>query len=63
MLAEVVRHYTDRIDGAVHLAGERVELTQARAAELGGAGFVRPVGGAPAEAAPKARRARKGGGA
>lgn len=63
MLAEVLRHYTDRIDGAVHLAGERVELTQARAAELGGAGFVRPVGGEPAKAAPKARRPRRGEGA
>lgn len=63
MLASVVKHYTDRESGAVHLAGESVELTQARAAELACAGFVlvsdEAPAPAPAEGKPKRTRARK----
>lgn len=41
MRATVTANYTDRLDGTVHLAGEDVDLTEARARELAGAGFVR----------------------
>lgn len=54
MNALVLNAYTDKHDGSVHLAGETVELTAARAKELSEAGFVR------SEEAPKPRgRAKK----
>lgn len=63
MLASVVKPYTDRESGAVYLAGESVELTQARAAELAGAGYVLVTDEAPAPAPaagkPKRTRTRK----
>lgn len=44
MRARVVRAYTDRIDRAVHQAGSEVELSEARAEELEGKGFVTRLG-------------------
>ena len=52
--ANVVRAYTDRVDGKVHLKGEQVELTADRLAELNKGGFVEPV------EAPKAKAPKKG---
>lgn len=60
MLATVIKPYTDRERGEVHLAGESVELTQARAAELSGAGYVSPVEQpAPVQRAVQAKGRRK----
>lgn len=62
MKCEVKVAYTDKNNGEVHLAGESVELTEARANELASAGFVeKPKAAAkkPAarKAAPKAKKA------
>lgn len=62
MKCVVTSAYTDKNDGLVHLAGEEVELTEARASELASAGFVEkpkaaPKKAAPKKAAPKARKA------
>ncbi len=40
MKAKVTKAYTDRLDGAVRLPGESVELSEARAAELVAGGYV-----------------------
>ena len=40
MKAKVLKAYTDRLDAVVHLAGDVVELTGDRAAELAGGGYV-----------------------
>lgn len=40
MRARVIRAYIDRIDGSVHYPNTTVELTEGRAAELSGKGFV-----------------------
>ena len=40
MNATVLVDYYDRITGELHRPGETVELTEARAAELAGGGFV-----------------------
>ena len=40
MLCKVIVAYTDRITDEVHMSGEEVELTDARAAELSEGGFV-----------------------
>lgn len=40
MKASVIRAYTDRITGEIHLEGNIVELTNARAEELAAGGFV-----------------------
>lgn len=53
--ALVIRAYTDRLDGKVHLKGDEVELSADRLAELNEGGFVEPV------AAPKAARSSKKG--
>lgn len=59
MLAEVVRPYTDAETGEAHMAGERVELSGARLAELSGLGFVKAVKG---RGYKKRAPARRGGG-
>lgn len=41
MNAHVITNYVDRVTGELHLEGERVTLTDARAAELSAGGFVR----------------------
>lgn len=41
--AQVIRAYTDRVDGKVHLKGEEVELSADRLDELKEGGFVEPV--------------------
>lgn len=43
MRAKVISAYTDRLDGAVHLPDEVVELTESRAKELADGGFVEAV--------------------
>ncbi len=40
MNACVINNYVDRETGELHVAGERVELTAARAAELAAGGYV-----------------------
>ena len=40
MKAKVIKSYTDRLDAVVRLAGDEVELTESRAAELSTGGFV-----------------------
>lgn len=40
MKAKVIKAYTDRLDAVVRLAGDEVELTESRAAELSAGGFV-----------------------
>lgn len=62
MKCVVTSAYTDKNDGVAHLAGEEVELTEARASELASLGFVdKPKAQAkkPAarKAAPKAKKA------
>lgn len=61
MKATVTKAYTDREDGAVHLVGEAVELTDARADELEKGGYVKAEKAAPKprarKAAPKAGKA------
>ncbi len=47
MKAKVTEAYIDRIDGAMHLKGEEVELTEERAAELSAGGFVEVAAPAP----------------
>lgn len=41
MNAHVITNYVDRETGELHLEGEHVTLTDARAAELSAGGFVR----------------------
>lgn len=41
--ANVIKAYTDKYDGKVHLAGDTVELTDKRLKELSANGFVEPV--------------------
>lgn len=53
MKANVVKAYTDRITGELHLKGETVDLSDERAAELSELGFVE-VAEAPK---PRARKA------
>lgn len=43
MKAKVIKAYTDRLDAVVRLAGDEVELTESRAAELSAGGFVEVV--------------------
>ena len=61
MKATVTMAYTDRETGAVHLTGEAVELTDARAAELEQGGYVKAEKAAPRprarKSAPKAGKA------
>lgn len=52
--ALVVRAYTDRVDGRVHLKGETVELSPERLAELTEGGFVEAE-----QPAPKAAKTAK----
>ena len=40
MKASVIRAYTDRLTGEIHLEGDIVELTSERAEELAAGGFV-----------------------
>jgi hypothetical protein len=54
MKATVTMAYTDRETGAVHLAGEIVELSDARAEELEQGGYVKAEKAAPK---PRARKA------
>lgn len=42
MKTSVIKAYTDRETSVVHLVGEVVELTDARAKELAANGFVKP---------------------
>lgn len=42
--ALVIKAYTDKVDGIVHLKGEEVELTADRLAELSESGFVESIG-------------------
>lgn len=51
MLAQVICPYRDRETLAVHLAGEEVELTDARFAELCAGGYVDVLAEKPAEPA------------
>lgn len=54
MKCVVTSAYTDKNDGQVHLGGEEVELTEARASELASLGFVekpKPARKAPAKKA------------
>lgn len=59
MKASVIKAYQDRITHELHLVGDEVELTEARAKELAGGGFVelakapakRPARKAPAKRA------------
>lgn len=51
--ALVVRAYTDKVDGKVHLKGDEVELSAERLEELEKGGFVEPI--AP-KASPKTRK-------
>lgn len=54
MKAKVTKAYTDRLDGAVRLPGESVELSEARAAELAAGGYVEvETAAAPPEKAEK----------
>lgn len=60
MKCEVKVAFTDKNTGAVHMAGETVDVTEARADELAKAGVIdKPVAKkAPArKAAPKAKKA------
>ena len=57
MKCEVKVAYTDKNNGEVHLAGESVELTEARANELASAGFVEKPKPAARKGAPKAKKA------
>lgn len=55
MKASVIRAYTDRLTGEIHLEGDIVELTSERAEELAAGGFVVVTSKAtPKEAAPSA---------
>lgn len=61
MKAIVTKAYTDRETGIVHSPGEAVELSDARAAELGKGGYVKAEKAAPKprarKSAPKAEKA------
>lgn len=59
MKCVVTSAYTDKSDGLVHLAGETVELTEARASELASAGFVEKPAKAPAKKPAAKRTAAK----
>lgn len=56
MKATVIKAYTDRITGDIHLRGEEVELTEARAKELTEGGYVEAKA-APAKAEPTTKKA------
>lgn len=59
MKALVTKAYTDRITGEIHLAGENVELGQARAEELSAGGFVEVVKSEKADATAKSTKSAK----
>ena len=52
MKVKVLKAYTDRLDAVVHLAGDVVELTGDRAAELGAGGYVEVAPAATDDARP-----------
>lgn len=58
MNAHVITNYVDRETGELHLEGERVTLTDARAAELSAGGFVRCEQAATTEMSAAELRAR-----
>lgn len=61
MKANVIKPYIDRETGVLHAAGEAVELTDSRAAELAEGGFVKAEEApkSAAKAAPKRKPAAK----